>query len=45
MLENPADPGQDGGSLGILADELALDAPQVNIVFLATGAGAPVPGL
>jgi hypothetical protein len=41
MLENPADPGQAGGSLRILADELALDAPQMNIVFLATDAGAP----
>jgi hypothetical protein len=41
MLENPADPGQDGRPLGILADELALDTPQVDIVFLATAAGAP----
>ena len=41
MLENPADPGQDGGALGILADEFALDAPEVDIVFLALAAGVP----
>jgi hypothetical protein len=41
MLENPADPGQDGRPLGIGADELALDAPQVDIVFLAPAAAVP----
>jgi len=41
VLKNPADPGQDGRALGILADEFALDAPKVNIVFLAPAASAP----
>jgi hypothetical protein len=41
MLENPANPGQDGRSLGIVADQLALNAPQVDIVFLAIDAGTP----
>jgi hypothetical protein len=41
MLENPADPGQSGGALGIRADEFALDAPEVDIVFLALVAGVP----
>jgi hypothetical protein len=44
MLENPADPGQNGRALGILADEFALDPPEVNIVFLALAAGAPARG-
>ena len=44
MLENPADPGQDGGALRVLTDELALDAPEVNIVFLALAAGVPAQG-
>jgi hypothetical protein len=41
MLENPADPGEDGRPLGIRADEFALDAPQVDIVFLAPVAVVP----
>jgi hypothetical protein len=41
LLENPADPGQDGRALGILADEFALDAPKADIVFLAPAAGVP----
>jgi len=41
MLENPADPRQNGGALRSLTDEFALDAPEVNIVFLALAAGVP----
>jgi len=42
MLENPAEPGQNGQAARIGADELALDAPQVDSVFLAPAAGVPV---
>jgi hypothetical protein len=39
--KNPADPGQDGEAAGILTDELALDAPKADVVFLALAASAP----
>jgi hypothetical protein len=40
MPENPADARQDRRALRILTDELALDASEVQTVFLATGVSA-----
>jgi hypothetical protein len=41
MLENPADPSENGGPLRVLAEKLALDAPKADVVFLALAASAP----
>ena len=38
MSEKPADPSQNCRSLWVWAEQLALQAPEVKTVFLATGA-------
>lgn len=39
MPKNPANPGQNGGPLRVLANKFALDPAKANIVFLAPAAG------
>ena len=45
MPENPADPGQDRRALRVLTDQLALNAPKAQTVFLATAASVHDPGI
>ena len=45
MPENPADAGQDRRALRVLTDQLALNAPKAQTVFLATAASVHDPGI